>query len=216
MKTKIFVFGLNGKMGQELSALIEKAESPFKLVRSIKEARVVVDFSSPEGFMKLLKESQKHSCAIVSGTTGLSKKDLDTMKQAGKNKPVLWASNFSPGLWMFREALKAFKYAEGFDFSIDEVHHTAKRDNPSGTAITLHQDLEKISKRKIAKPLGQRIGGVVGIHTVQAASQYEVLRFEHTAMNRRVFAQGALDAALWIVNQGPGLYSMDDFMGDRK
>ena len=213
---KVFVFGLSGRMGQELQIILSSsADSVAKLVPTTKQADVVIDFSSPEGLSNLIKDIKNLKCALVSGTTGTSKKQLDELRTASKSKAVLRSSNFSPGLWIFREAIKAFKYSDGFDFAIDETHHTAKKDNPSGTALTLHQDLETITKSKVTKPVGKRIGGVFGIHTVQAASPNEILRFEHVALNRRVFAVGALDAALWIVNQDAGLYSMDDFMKDK-
>lgn len=212
----VFVFGLNGRMGQEIQTILgATSKSNLKLVKQMKQADVIIDFSSPEGLSALVKEVKDLKCALVSGTTGSSKKQSDELRALSHSKAVLWSSNFSPGLWMFREALKAFKYADGFDFAMDEVHHTAKKDNPSGTALTLHKDLESITTSKITKPIGKRIGGVFGIHTVQAASPNEILRFEHMALNRRVFAQGALDAALWIVNQDAGLYSMDDFMKDK-
>ena len=124
----------------------------------------------------------------------------------------MWSANFSPGLWALRKALKSFAAIKEFDFTIDEIHHTEKKDNPSGTALILQKDLEAAIGKKISKPLGRRVGGVFGIHTIMAGSKNELIKVEHTAMNRTVFAQGAVDAALWIVNQSTGYYSMDDFM----
>jgi 4-hydroxy-tetrahydrodipicolinate reductase len=96
-----------------------------------------------------------------------------------------------------------------FDFKVEEIHHTQKKDNPSGTAKTLHSDLEKIVNKKVTLPRGLRVGHVFGIHKVTASSKSEKITFEHTALNREVFAEGALKAARWIVNKKYGYYSMD-------
>ena len=116
----------------------------------------------------------------------------------------------------YSPSFKEFKIIAHFDFVIDEIHHTQKKDNPSGTAITLQSDLEKVIGKKIATPTGYRIGGIFGIHTVTAASQSEMIKIEHSALNRAVFAEGAVKAALWVVKKKSGFYSMDDLMGNQK
>ena len=120
----------------------------------------------------------------------------------------------SLGVWTLRQMIQKFNHIanSGFDFVIDEVHHNQKIDNPSGTAITLKNDLEKAINHKIPEIEGKRIGGIFGQHIVTAASKSEVLKIEHFALNRSVFAEGAVQAALWIINKKSGFYSMDDMM----
>ena len=210
-KINFFVHGATGKMGQNVLAILQRIKI-VKCVDSLKLANVCIDFSSPEGVDRLLRDLKGTQTALVSGTTGLSDEQFKKLKIESNRRAILWSSNFSPGLWAVRSALKAFSAVADFDFTIDEIHHTEKKDNPSGTAITLHKDLEKAVGKKVDKPVGKRVGGVFGIHTITAGSKNELIRLEHTAMNRIVFAQGAVDSALWIVNQSPGLYSMDEFM----
>ncbi|MEQ1721944.1 MAG: dihydrodipicolinate reductase C-terminal domain-containing protein, partial [Pseudobdellovibrio sp.] len=106
--------------------------------------------------------------------------------------------------------MKGLSHISNFDFAIEEIHHTQKKDNPSGTAKTLHKDLEKIINKKVQLQQGLRIGGVFGVHTLSAASSNEMITMQHQALNRTVFAEGALLASDWLVSQKSGLYSMDD------
>ncbi len=228
-KLNIGVFGGSGKMGAQVEDVVTSSgHHPYLFVGSKKsnhfsisvptlknteseilsEVDVWIDFSSPEGFFELLKYSNK--APVVSGTTGFSSKQLAKIKLVSQSRPIFWASNFSVGLWSFRQALKALSFVKDFDFAIDEIHHNQKKDMPSGTALTLKSDLEAVLNKKIATPQAHRLGGVYGVHTVYAASENEVISFQHQAINRKVFASGALRAAEWLVSRKNGLYSMDD------
>ncbi len=176
----------------------------------LEDVDVWIDFSSPAGLVDLLTFTQSFKTPIVSGSTGLSEKDFAKLRAQSKNQALFWASNLSPGLWAFRQAMKSFAAISDFDFAIDETHHTQKKDQPSGTAKTLQKDLESIVGRKLTPPKSHRLGGVFGIHNVIAASANEVISFQHQALNRSVFAEGALKAAEWVYVRKPGLYSMDD------
>lgn len=176
----------------------------------LEDVSVWIDFTSGEGLAELLKATVKTGAPIVSGSTGLSKAQFGLLKAASKKRKIFWASNMSPGLWAFRQAMKGLSSVSNFDFSIEEIHHTQKKDKPSGTAKTLHADLEKISGKKIDTPISLRLGGVFGVHTLLAASSNEMITMQHQALNRTVFAEGALLASDWLVGQKPGLYSMDD------
>lgn len=230
-KLKIGLFGGSGKMGQQVEAVILQSKHvPYLFVGSQKslhfaisvsklkntepeilnEVDVWVDFSSALGLSELLHFTKK--TAIVSGTTGITKSQFTKLRTESRKRPIFWASNLSIGLWSFRQALKAFSVLPDFDYSIDEIHHNEKKDKPSGTALTLRNDLESILNKKIDLPQAQRIGGVFGIHTVHAASQDELISFKHQAINRKVFASGALRAAEWLINQKSGFYTMDDML----
>ena len=233
-KLKLGLLGSSGKMGvairqllkndREISAFVEIAGSPtgdfessYKDLKKIpqatlKQVDVWIDFSRPEGLMDLLPLIQQTKTPLVSGSTGFEGKQFGKVEAASNKIALFWSSNMSVGLWTVRQAIKALSTVSHFDFALEEIHHTQKKDNPSGTAVTLHQDLEKAVGKKLPPAVGHRLGGVFGIHTITAASQSEMIKLEHNALNRTVFAEGALKAAKWIVKQPAGLYSMDDLM----
>ena len=96
-----------------------------------------------------------------------------------------------------------------FDFQIEEVHHTRKKDSPSGTALLLQLELEKAVGKK-APITAIRAGGVFGEHEVRAFGQNEIISFSHRALNRRLFAEGALAAVRWILKKPSGVYELKD------
>jgi 4-hydroxy-tetrahydrodipicolinate reductase len=237
MNIKIGLFGGSGKMGRAIEQILPLLKSKNKLEpflyigketsslfsisaekitnieeEILKEVDVWIDFTSPEGLSQLLKATEKLKTPIVSGSTGLSKKNFSDLKINAKKRKLFWASNMSLGLWAFRQAMKSLSPISNFDFAIEEIHHTKKKDNPSGTAKTLHGDLEKIVNKKVQLQEGLRIGGVFGVHTLTAASDNEMITMQHQALNRTVFAEGALLAGHWLVSQKNGLYSMDDML----
>lgn len=196
----------------ESSGLFAVSAPRIKEVESdiLADVTVWIDFTSGAGLTELLRATAKTGTPVVSGSTGLSKGDFGMLKAAAKKRKIFWASNMSPGLWAFRQAMKGLRSISNFDFSIEEIHHTQKKDKPSGTAKTLHSDLEKISGKKIDTPVSLRLGGVFGVHTLLAASSNEMITMQHQALNRTVFAEGALLACDWLVSQTAGFYSMDD------
>jgi 4-hydroxy-tetrahydrodipicolinate reductase len=117
----------------------------------------------------------------------------------------------SLGVAVLKKAIRLFTHLDDFDFQIEEFHHNKKKDRPSGTAIALQEELQKtIPKKKLPEPLVVRAGGIFGIHKVYAVSDEEMLCFEHQALNRRVFAKGAVRAGLWLSKQRPGSYELED------
>jgi 4-hydroxy-tetrahydrodipicolinate reductase len=235
MNIKVGLFGGSGKMGKAIEQMLPLMKSKNKLVPFLyigkdtsdlfsisaekitnveedilKDVDVWIEFTSPEGLSQLLKATEKFKTPVVSGSTGLSEKDFSNLKKTSSKRKLFWASNMSPGLWAFRQAMKGLSHISNFDFAIEEIHHTQKKDNPSGTAKTLHRDLEKIINKKVQLQQGLRIGGVFGVHTLSAASSNEMITMQHQALNRTVFAEGALLACEWLVSQKSGLYSMDD------
>lgn len=237
-KLKLGLLGSSGKMGSAIrqiiknysriecfaeicshptGAFLQSHRGVYEMdAKDLKQIDVWIDFSQPEALRDLLEVVEEFKTPLVSGTTGFSSHEQNLLKNAAKKTPIFWASNMSIGLWTVRQALKSFSHINYFDFALDEIHHTQKKDNPSGTAVTLHRDLENAVGKKIKPAIGHRLGGVYGVHTITAASQSEMIKLEHNALNRTVFAEGALKAALWVVNQKSGLYSMDDLMGENK
>ncbi len=228
-KLKIAVIGASGKMGQSILDLLQfdheaqptlgisadknNFKKQISLVKAhqkitdiISEIDVWIDFSNFEIFDEVLELAVKSKKPLVSGTTGLTDAQFKNMQAAAKKIPIAWSSNFSNGIAVLQKALESFAELNGFDFYIEEIHHTKKKDRPSGTAKTLHKKLSSVVKRKLDEPISIRVGGVFGVHRVGAASEEEVLIFEHQALNRNVFARGAIQKAKWLVKQKPGYY----------
>jgi len=214
---KIAVVGAGGRMGREILSLIEedthlKAISvPRRWNMDPMNVDVVIDFSTPEGFREAVKWCQSEGKPLVSGTTGFSDKDKKLMIQASRDIPVLYSANMSLGIAVMSAMLEQFQALEDWDFQIDEVHHNAKKDRPSGTALLLDHRLSDVLGRKLPAPNSIRGGGVPGIHQVWAMGPEEMLVLQHTAFNRKVFARGAIRAARWLFDkQQPGLYDLSD------
>lgn len=221
-KLKVGLFGATGKMGQEIAAIIQESKDlelsvpisrKTKLsVTDAKKIDVVIDFSLPENLTRVLDFCKTHKLPLVSGVTGLSEKQLKELRDISKQTPVLWSPNMSVGIAALKSALAVFADLNDFDFQIEEIHHSKKKDNPGGTALMLHAELERVTKRKSPTPVGLRGGGVIGVHKAYAFSQEEVLCFEHQALSRRLFARGALQAARWMKNRKAGLYQLQDIL----
>lgn len=231
-KIKLGLVGSSGRMGQEISKAAKDAgcmdlyigvsrsseNSHFvhqtKNIQDdkLKEVDLLIDFSSPELFDEALQAAVKFKKPFISGTTGLSEKQFKNIEKAAKKIPILWASNMSLGVALLNEAIKLFSQLNDFDFQIEEFHHNKKKDNPSGTAKTLQQTLELSVEKQLPPIVGIRGGGIFGIHKVYAMSDQETLCFEHTALHRAVFAQGAIRAGLWLYKKKPGLYKMSEVL----
>jgi 4-hydroxy-tetrahydrodipicolinate reductase len=231
-KLKIGLVGASGRMGQEITNIL-KSKNTFELHLAIcrsaslaefaytratpscpeaKEVDLWIDFSSPDLLTKLLSVAVKNGTPVVSGTTGLEAAQEAALKKAAQKIPVLWASNMSLGVAVLTEALEVFGRIRQFDFQIEEFHHSRKKDKPSGTAKSLQKKLEKVVGRELAEPISIRGGGIFGIHKVHAMAEEEHIIFEHMALNRAVFARGAVEAAQWLCSQKKGYYSMRDVL----
>lgn len=181
---------------------------------------MVVDFTTAEGTCALLEVALKDPKPIVIGTTGLESHHQNLIKEASKKMPILYASNMSLGVAVLNKAVKLVaKALKDFDIEIIETHHRHKKDSPSGTALGLAQtcaearslELDKVRtsgrngnigerKREEIAVMALRGGDVAGIHNVGFYGEGEYLELIHTATSRATFAQGAIQAALWLQN----------------
>lgn len=195
---------------------------------------VCIDFSSKDNLIKLLHEAILFNrVAIVSGTTGLSEQDHTELKNYGKVAKIFWASNFSIGVSIFKNILgKLLPIINNYDFDIEllEKHHKFKKDAPSGTAVSLLKQIaafknkpleEVVHYNSVATPMRengkvgvafQRGGGVIGEHELSFFGTFEELSIKHTAYDRKVFANGAITAAKWLLQQNNGYFSMEDII----
>ncbi|MDR0249464.1 MAG: 4-hydroxy-tetrahydrodipicolinate reductase [Oscillospiraceae bacterium] len=194
-------------------------------------ADVAVDFSTPRKLDEMLDFCIRRDTPLVLATTGLSESLQNYVRVTAQRVAVFQSSNFSLGVSLLTElAAKAAKVlGEGYDIEIVERHHNAKRDAPSGTALTL---LEAVSSALPYEPLpvygrhgpdcprsprdigihALRGGSVVGQHDIIFAGRRETLTISHAAASREVFAEGALKAAAFIARKAPGLYAMKDLL----
>jgi 4-hydroxy-tetrahydrodipicolinate reductase len=171
---------------------------------------VVIDFSLPELTDDVIDWCVANKKPLVSGVTGISLEQKKHFTQAGQTIPALWAPNMSLGVAVLSRMLAEFRNLKGFEFQIEELHHKRKKDKPSGTALFLQEKMEAAIGEEAPAPLAIRGGGIFGIHRIWAMGEEETITLEHNAMNRRVFARGALKAAQWLLSQKPGLYQLDD------
>lgn len=228
---KVGVVGSSGKMGRELRHVIQDAghipyfgfynsKKPDGFIHvantwsdeAANEVDLWIDFSLPEAFEQSMMAMMRFKKPVVCGTTGLSTSQKEVLKNVAKQIPILWSSNMSVGVAFINKLLSQFSTIKDFDFQIEELHHKHKKDAPSGTAKTLQESLEAAVGKAIPPTLSIRGGGVFGVHKIWAMSDQEVITIEHQALNRKVFAEGALRAGLVIMNKGPGLYSMKDIV----
>jgi len=202
-----------------------------RVSEAVRDADVYVTFTAPAAEVQNIPAVAALGKRIVLGTTGFTEEQTHQLREAVQGRvPAVFSPNFSVGvniLFNLAQALKAFP--QEYNFSISEIHHTGKKDAPSGTAKKLGQIItdtrgytRTVYGREGTSPrhpeeleiTSLRAGGVPGIHDLIVAGPYEMLRIEHTAFSRNVFAQGAVYAAEWISRQTQStIFSMGDVLG---
>jgi len=237
MKIALLGYGKMGKAIEEI-AVSKGHEIVLKVnidnledntIENIRKADVVIEFTGPESAFENISRCIEAGVPVVSGSTGwLSKYDEAKKLCEANNGSFLYASNFSVGVNIFfavNERLAELMAAQPqYDVSIKEIHHTAKLDAPSGTAITLaEQVLERSSfKKNWVKEQGmtkdelsifsERIDPAPGTHHVKYSSEIDEIEIIHTAHSRKGFAGGAVLAAEFIKDR-KGIFSMRDVLG---
>ncbi len=230
MALNVAIVGASGRMGKEIIGMAS-GDPQFKIVAGVSRTKIaelsashdsitklspagidiVIDFSQPELSNDVTSWSAKNKIPLVSGVTGLTDAQKKLFETTARFAPVLWAPNMSLGVAVMAEMLSALKSLNGYEFQIEEIHHKHKKDKPSGTALFLQERLKAVVGN-VPEPLAIRGGGVFGVHKVFALGEEEVITIEHTAINRKVFARGALFVANWLRNKPAGLYKMADVL----
>jgi 4-hydroxy-tetrahydrodipicolinate reductase len=225
---KIAVCGATGRTGSRVAALA--SEDPrFHLVARVDRSRAeefldesgsvsaAIDFTAPESCVRFAAACARTKTAFVTGTTGLTVIQRAQLATAAKKIPVFVAPNFSRGVTlMLHLAQEAARRLPDYDAVLVETHHKGKKDAPSGTALRLAQAVrDGRGDDAPVNTVSRRIGDVVGDHELTFAGPFETLLLTHHAESRDLFAQGALDAALWAAGKKPGLYDMLDMLGLR-
>ena len=224
---RIAIIGL-GKIGRAIEQLAPErgftvasridpngGDAPSVSKSALANAEVAVEFTTPAVAAQNIAAALEAGCAVVVGTTGWYEKRAEVEKLVGKHGgALLIAPNFSIGVAIFaqvvRAAAAAFRTAPGFDAHMIETHHSAKKDAPSGTAA----NLEKIAAAELGRAIpitSVRTGSVPGTHELIFDGAFEQIRLEHVARDRRVFADGALLAAKWIIGK-QGVFTMEDVL----
>ena len=176
---------------------------------------LLIDFTLPGGTRSAADWCGRNGVALLSGTTALADDDLQALKDAASKVPVLWAPNLSFGVALLKTLVRQTAKSLGVDADVhvSETHHKHKIDAPSGTAVALAATV--LEGRGEGQPTfsSVRKGEVIGEHTVSFSVPGEMIEITHKALDRDVFAKGALRAGEWLVSQPPGYYSSSDWLG---
>lgn len=258
MTLHIGIGGIGGRMGREIVAAAE--DSSVTVIGGVErsdtlptvqaslgpERRVVdsiadllpdidvfIDFSTPTGTIAHASACAHAGKPFVSGVTGLSTDQIETLERLAQTVPIFYSRNMSLGISALLSVLPVLVRAlDEYDLEIIETHHRHKRDSPSGTALALAEAITQaldvdLSDKAIygregiaPRSPGEigihaiRAGGNAGEHTILLANEGEELRLSHRALSRRTFALGAIRASQYIVNRPVGLYSMTDLLAN--
>lgn len=234
------ICGANGAMGKLLQQKLEKHIAGLVSVdglngvpRSFEELgdvqpEVVVDFSHHSAAPAVAEYAVKNRCAMVVGTTGHTEAEKQAIYDASKSVPVFYAGNMSLGIAVLcnlaKQAAQSFPEA---DIEIVEIHHNRKVDAPSGTAKMLFEAIKEVRPQATEncgragegkRQLGEigisslRMGNIVGTHEVHITTASQQLTLRHEAYDRGMFADGAVEAAKYVVHKPAGLYTMQELL----
>ena len=254
-KLKVSITGCLGRMGTQLIKTIKKNKQiqivsvtegkigekrkigNLKIqknsINAFKNTSVIIDFTTPNCTIEVLKIAKRLRKKVVIGTTGFGLKQEKYIKNISKFIPVLKAGNMSLGInvLIYLAELTSKSLGSKYLIKIMEEHHKHKKDYPSGTALMLGEgaakgrgkSLKKIMGKKLLNknnfPFGKKInfsskrkGEIVGNHSVLFSNNMEVINLTHNAYDRSLYSEGALHAAQWLAKKRPGYYSMRDVL----
>ena len=198
---------------------------------AFKKTDVIIDFSRPKSSIEILNFAKKLRKKVIIGTTGFTKKDENIIKNYSKKIAIFKSGNMSLGINLLEYITKILskKIPNNYQIGISDNHHNAKIDYPSGTALMLANAVAKGKGKNLDKLKGKiylnkkgnlqsnkvnffiaRKGKTVGKHSVIYNNKIENIELKHTAFTRELFADGALDAAIWISKKNKGLFNMQD------
>ena len=235
--------GANGAMGHLISGILggevvgrvslDGADGVAKTFDELGrvEADVIIDFYHHSAAADVLRYAKEIGAAAVIGTTGHTEEEKRLIFDAAKEIPVFYSGNMSIGIALLcqltRQTVALFPDA---DVEIVEIHHNRKVDAPSGTAHMLFDAIRQVRPnavehcgrsgegKRTPEEIGVsslRMGGIVGMHEVHICTGNQVLTLRHEALSRDMLAEGAVDAARFILGKQPGLYGMEDLLGGK-
>ena len=202
-------------------------------LEAFKNSDVIIDFSTPKSSIEILNFVKKLKKKIVIGTTGFTKKQENLIKNYSKEIPIFKSGNMSLGINLleYMTEILSKKIPKNFQIGILDNHHKKKVDYPSGTALMLGNAVAKGKNKKFSKVKGKiflnnqgklqnnkvnffitRKGKTIGKHSVIYNNKVENIELKHTSFSRELFADGALNAAIWISKKNKGLFNMQDVL----
>lgn len=219
------------RLGETLEERVVLGDDPTPALAA---CDVAIDFSVPAATLPALRAAAAAGVAYVTGTTGFTEDERGEIERLAHRIPVIQAPNFSVAVnilvWLAGAAAR--RLGPDYDAELVEIHHAAKRDAPSGTALRLAEAVAEARGQPLAERLvlsragetGPRPQGAIGIqalrggdctgeHTVLFAGRGERLELVHRASTRDHFARGAVRAAVWLADKGPGLYRIEQVLG---
>lgn len=237
---KAVLWGANGAMGRLIGGILDSEvvgrvslDGENGTARDASElgdvgADMVIDFSHHSAVEQVLAYAAAHGCAAVIGTTGHTQQEMQRIREAAQTIPVFCSGNMSLGIAVLcrlaAEATAAFPEA---DIEIVEIHHNRKVDAPSGTARMLFEAIRRVRPQALARcgRAGEgrrtkdeigisslRMGSVVGVHEIHIHTGSQCLTLRHEAVDRRMLAEGAVEAARFMAGKKPGLYGMEHLL----
>jgi 4-hydroxy-tetrahydrodipicolinate reductase len=203
-------------------------------LNAFKKTDIIIDFSRPKASIEILNYAKKLKKKVVIGTTGFNAKQNNLIKNYSKKIAIFKSGNMSTGINLLEHIVKILSknIPNNYQIGISDDHHKNKIDYPSGTALMLanavskgkNKNLELIKGRIFLNKLGNlkknkinffitRKGNTVGKHSVHFNNKIENIELKHTAFSRDLFADGALNAAIWLSKKNRGLFNMQDMLG---
>jgi 4-hydroxy-tetrahydrodipicolinate reductase len=208
-----------------------KIEIKKNSLKVFEKTQVIIDFSNPKSTMQILKYANKLKKRVLIGTTGFTNKQEALIKKYSKKIAIFKSGNMSLGINLLEYITRILskKIPSDYQIGISDNHHKAKIDYPSGTALILANAVAKGKRKNLDKLRGKiflnkkgnlqnnkvnffitRKGKTVGKHSVIYNNKIENIELKHTAFSRELFADGALNAAIWISKKNKGLFNMQD------
>jgi len=203
-------------------------------LEAFKKTDVIIDFSRPNSSLEILNYAKKLRKKIVIGTTGFTKKQNNLIKNYSKRIAIFKSGNMSLGINLLEYIVNILskKIPNNYHIGINDDHHRKKVDYPSGTALMLANAVSKGKNKNFESIKGKfflnkkgnlqknkinffitRKGDTIGKHSVLFKNKVENIELKHTAFSRELFADGALNAAVWISKKNKGLFNMQDMFG---
>jgi 4-hydroxy-tetrahydrodipicolinate reductase len=200
-------------------------------LEAFKKTDVIIDFSKPKASLEVLSYAKKFKKRVVIGTTGFTKQENNLIKNYSKKIAIFKSGNMSLGINLLEYIVNILskKIPKDYHIGINDDHHKKKIDYPSGTALMLanavskgkNKNLESIKGKIFLNKKGNlqknkvnffitRKGNTIGKHSVIFNNKIENIELKHTAFSRELFADGALNAAIWISKKNRGLFNMQD------
>jgi 4-hydroxy-tetrahydrodipicolinate reductase len=211
--------------------IINNIKTQKNSMDAFRKTDVIIDFSNPKSSLEILRYASHLKKKVVIGTTGFTEKQNNLIKKFSKKIAIFKSGNMSLGINLIEyiAAILSEKIQNNYQIAIEDNHHKKKIDYPSGTALMLANAIAKGQNKKLTSITGKfflnkkrnfnknkinffitRKGDTIGKHNILFSNKTERIELKHTAYSRKLFAEGAINAAIWISKKNKGLFNMQD------